>query len=428
MIEFLWSEFLSTMPSRIFAYIPFLDHLRVSRKLLAAVLLLVEALSLLCTALLMRLGISVGYANLAFLPLSLMVFFSMVKMDRGKVGFMYIFTMAYTLVVRGISGYLSQVLFAASDGDWPFGVMTLAVFLITMPFMVRYVNRTAEMVFETEAPGVWRTVWMLPLFSVMLVLVFTHGREYSLMSVIVRAVMMAAVFLVYYFVIDSVRGFQKHLEREEHIRRLEEIQAIHIGQYAMLQAQMEETRRARHDLRQHLMAIQGCIDSGDMGALSAYVQDYGASLPPETMRTFCKNYAVDAVLRYYAEKAMAIGADVDISFEMTDRPVIPEPMLCVLMGNLLENALHACEELEGARFIRVMAKQTGESMLSIAVDNSAKQPLQRKERLLSTKQGGTGTGTESVRIIAERFGGEARFHWQNGVFYASVMLNPPIAC
>ncbi len=324
----------------------------------------------------------------------------------------------------GLSSYGALRLFGVSNGAWQFGVTTLAVFLATSLFMARYVSRTAEMVFETEAPGVWKSVWLLPLFSVLMVLIFSHGREYSLLSVLVRVMMMAAVFLAYYFVIDAVRGFQKQLEREEHIRRLEEMSAIQFHQYAMLQSRMEETRRARHDLRQHLMAIQGCIDSGDMDALAAYVREYSAGLPRETMRSFCKNYAVDAVLRYYVEQAAACGVEVDIAFQMGGRAVIPEPMLCVLLGNLLENALHACQEIDGSRFIRVNARQTGDSMLSIAIDNNAKEPLHHNDRLRSTKHEGMGTGTESVRIIAERFGGQARFGWKDGVFYASVILNP----
>ncbi len=385
MTEFLLSEFLATMPFHIFAYIPFRDHLRVRRRILVLVLLLLEAVSLLCMALMVKLGAPMGHLNLVFIPLALLVFFGMIKMERGKVAFMYIFTTAYSLLVRGVSGYLTRRLFGAPDGTWQFGAATLAVFLATTPFMVCYVNRTAEMVFETEAPDVWRTVWLLPLFSVVMVMIFTHGREYSLISLIVRTMMMAAVFLSYYFVIEAVRGFQQRLEHEERIRRLEEMSAIQSGQYAMLKTRMEEARRARHDLRQHLMAIQGCIESGDMDVLASYVRDYSAGIPSETMRTFCKNCAVDAVLRYYVEKALAIGVDVDVAFQMGDHSVIPEPMLCVLLGNLLENALQACEELEGTRFIRVIARQTGGSMLSITVDNSAKQPMQQDQRLHSTK-------------------------------------------
>ena len=46
------------------------------------------------------------------------------------------------------------------------------------------------------------------------------------------------------------------------------------------------------------------------------------------------------------------------------------------------------------------------------------------EKLVSTKAAGSGIGTESIRMIAEQYRGDARFEWRDGVFYASVMLNP----
>ncbi|WP_243023757.1 GHKL domain-containing protein [Clostridium sp. AM28-20LB] len=46
------------------------------------------------------------------------------------------------------------------------------------------------------------------------------------------------------------------------------------------------------------------------------------------------------------------------------------------------------------------------------------------EKLVSTKPAGSGIGTESILMIAEQYHGDARFEWRDGVFYASVLLNP----
>ncbi|MEI3183528.1 MAG: GHKL domain-containing protein, partial [Lachnospiraceae bacterium] len=65
------------------------------------------------------------------------------------------------------------------------------------------------------------------------------------------------------------------------------------------------------------------------------------------------------------------------------------------------------------------------STLSITVDNtSVFKPTWINEKLVSTKAAGSGIGTESIRMIAEQYRGDARFEWKDGVFYASVMLNP----
>ena len=100
---------------------------------------------------------------------------------------------------------------------------------------------------------------------------------------------------------------------------------------------------------------------------------------------------------------------------------------CVLIGNLLENAVDACADTDDGiqPFIRLHVCQTSSSMLSITADNtSASGPTWSGDRLLSTKHTGYGIGTESIRMIAERYHGDARFSWKDGMFYASVMLNP----
>ena len=64
------------------------------------------------------------------------------------------------------------------------------------------------------------------------------------------------------------------------------------------------------------------------------------------------------------------------------------------------------------------------SSITVAVDNSSfYRPVWDGQKLLSSKHPGNGIGTQSVRYIAKRYKGDARFEWKGGVFYASVMLN-----
>ena len=70
-------------------------------------------------------------------------------------------------------------------------------------------------------------------------------------------------------------------------------------------------------------------------------------------------------------------------------------------------------------------QQSGTSMLTLTVDNACPQcPVWEQDRLRSSKREGFGLGTDSVRMIAEQYHGDARFDWKDGVFYASVVLSP----
>lgn len=206
---------------------------------------------------------------------------------------------------------------------------------------------------------------------------------------------------------------------------MEHLVKVQAEQYALIQSRIEETRRARHDLRQHWSALKGCIDSKDQNALIDYVNNYGESLPSESVSVFCKNYAVNAVLNFYAEKTVQMNVAMDISFQMGEKMIILEPEFCVLLGNLLENALDSCADSDNDCSIRVSARQISASMVTLTVDNTSPLPPDMQgENLYSSKLEGFGIGTASVRLIAEKYNGDARFEWKEGVFYASVMLNP----
>ena len=114
-----------------------------------------------------------------------------------------------------------------------------------------------------------------------------------------------------------------------------------------------------------------------------------------------------------------MNADIpeDIKADITD--------LSVLFGNLIENALHGCiDDKSEHKKIEINAKADSYS-LCIAVDNTfTGTPVTDADgSFISTKHGGKGIGIDSVKSIAEKYDGIAKFEYDGRMFYASVMLN-----
>ena len=120
---------------------------------------------------------------------------------------------------------------------------------------------------------------------------------------------------------------------------MEKLLKIQSDQYNLLTARIQDNRRARHDFRQHLTVIRDCADRGDLASLKDYLNDYEKMFQPQEIRSYCKNYAINAILSFYAEQAEKNGITMQVSIQMDDPPVIPETEFCVLIGNLLENAV-----------------------------------------------------------------------------------------
>ncbi len=425
MAEIIIGEMLASMPFRVFAYIPFRNHLRIPKRLLPLVLVGIECISLLFFGILLYCGASNEAAKLIQIPISFAAFMSLVKMEFGKVMFIYVFTVDYILAVRGAAMFAEFYLFP--DGISPItnGLIVLGIFLVSVPFVLHFINKTAQMVFDTQAKGVWSTVWLLPTLTSAIVMMYTIDTDGTngVIFLLTRVILLICMFITYYWIIGAVSSFQKKVEAEEHIHNLLELSAIQESQYETIRAYVEEWRHFRHDLRQNIRVIMGCIDSGDINYLREYVTQYGESLPPERSRSFCKSAPMDAVLRFYADRAYMRNVDFEAEVRMEKSPV-PEHELCVLLGNLLENAIDAASAASENRYVNTHICQNG-SILTLTVDNTSEQaPVTEEGRLLSTKHEGDGIGTKSVAIVAERYNGDARFEWKDGVFYASVMLNP----
>ena len=64
------------------------------------------------------------------------------------------------------------------------------------------------------------------------------------------------------------------------------------------------------------------------------------------------------------------------------------------------------------------------NMLAITVKNSFDHEIHKVgDAFISSKRDAKGIGTESIRIIAERYNGLAKFKINDGVFEASVLLS-----
>ena len=203
-------------------------------------------------------------------------------------------------------------------------------------------------------------------------------------------------------------------EREEN-RRLREL--LQEGS-RLAQADADQLRQLRHDLRHYLLLAEaGAAGREEAGTLRSHLER--APAPGR------ESWALSALERYYQAQAQALGLQADL------RLVPPQsweglvPDLCLVVSNLLENALEALQR-EGGGWLRVRSVSTA-GYYSLVVGNRCTRPLRSiNGRYLSSKAPGRfGIGLSTVQSVARRCGGQAEFTVENGEFRASVFLPRP---
>ena len=197
-------------------------------------------------------------------------------------------------------------------------------------------------------------------------------------------------------------------------------------QYSLLQDNIEGTRKARHDLRHHLLAMRGYAERRDYEGCLRYIEEFLKQTDSYALKQYCDNHAVNSIISYYENTAVSSGVAVSIEIRLPSLLTVPEVDFCTILGNLLSNAVEAClRQTEGERFIRMKLGMAGRSMVTLSVVNSYSGDIREENGIfLSSHHAGEGIGTMSVRHIADQYHGITRFRYEDGVFETSVLLNP----
>ncbi len=432
-LQLIINVLVTTLPYRFLAYYPLWKYIRFKGYLVISATIISEFVFIAWSLLFFNSGTNPKYAEIVFSIICFAIYCLFIKVDIFKLFFFYLFTVEYTMIIRGMAVFLTSLLFSEYSTVYysiQNSIIQSIIFAVALPFMILFFRNTAERIVESPQSNIWKTIWMIPALTIFIILMFTGSLDNEITKnwtfLITRICLIICTFTVYYILLRSFDILREHAMLEERAKQAEAINDLQKAQYNLILKRIEETKIARHDLRQHLNLIQAYIDDGDQEALKNYLEAYKKTLPMDTSQTYCKNYAVDVLVRYYAEQAKINNINFYTSLDLPSELSVSEPDTCVIFGNLIENALEACQrEKSSDKFIRICGQVLGGSSISLTIDNSCeKRPIQEGKEYVSSKRSEIGTGLISVKNIAEKYNGVTIFKYEDGIFFASVLLNP----
>lgn len=164
-------------------------------------------------------------------------------------------------------------------------------------------------------PKMWRHFWKIPLFSILFGLIqFTVLDVYAAVTWRFLAtcyLMLISACYISHVMLNVLETSRARTQLEEALKYADRSLLAQKKQFDALAAGMDETRKACHDLRQHLAVVQSYIERDDKTGLAEYIDLYQTQLPPDTRERYCRNDVVNAIVCYY----MALARDNGIEFE-----------------------------------------------------------------------------------------------------------------
>lgn len=134
--------------------------------------------------------------------------------------------------------------------------------------------------------------------------------------------------------------------------------------YKMLEQQYSWLERLRHDMKNHIIALSGLLEDKEWEKMNDYLNKMRDSANLGTREELTGSRVVDALLYPKREKAEQQGILWQCDMQIPELCDMEEFDLCVLFGNILDNAVNACEAMEGSMadqglqwFIDIQGKQ-----------------------------------------------------------------------
>ena len=370
-------DFASIYPAAVLCFAPVL---KLMKKPIRTLLICFIGITFVClgsAALCMRFSLSSNGLLLPITNLSFVLYFILLRKQISLPKAAFLFLMATLLTA--VSVLLSFIFNARRETENPeivclasTSAIALTVeMIICIVYSVFFSKYIRWLILELDSKSVWRSVWMIP-----------------------------AVFTIFYIFV------------------------MPIDPSTVLINRLPKTRHQRHDFRQHLRVISGLTASGKLEELKKYLAQYDMQLEDEGM-PICANAAMDAIIGYYRMELQGSDINAHWRIELPEKLPLSESDLCVVMGNLLENAVRCVRsEKAGNRSITVYCRMVTPAILGIVIENTYDGKLDcRNGVFYSTSHDGRGTGLLSVETIAKKYNGDFKVETENGVFRANVLLN-----
>lgn len=215
---------------------------------------------------------------------------------------------------------------------------------------------------------------------------------FSLLIAIVMLVALSVVLLKYQIV--SKENKLLSLQENMTARKDEEVSKI-----------LEKRKILFHDIRNHYIVLKKLAQEGNIEKIDEYLQGLAGEIIEVDEREWTGNKMIDLVLNQ--KKVQAEQKDVRFHIDAAPIPEISlyDSEISTLFGNLLDNAIEACEKIEGEdRWIEVKLKKQ-KRLLFIEISNSINEtPIRKKNKWVSSKSNreAHGYGLKSVERIVNK--------------------------
>ena len=210
------------------------------------------------------------------------------------------------------------------------------------------------------------------------------------------------------------------VENENLLKKYLEHQQEH---YEYLEKRETETKKFRHDLKNHMYVLQNLFDNQDEEEIQKYLQKMNQQIEQFGSRISVNYNIADAILNKYTSMAEDYGVHMQVSGKFPLNCEISAYDLCTILSNVLSNAVEAAGQCEEG-WLKAEFAYDEQDVIIIVQNNYEGELLYENGNIQTKKQDkhNHGIGLNNMITAVENNGGDFDIQIENQTFRVRVFL------
>ena len=188
-----------------------------------------------------------------------------------------------------------------------------------------------------------------------------------------------------------------------------------------------ETRRIRHDMKNHLQTIMHLANENNLEEIRSYLEKLNVSVGRTDMELYCGNHIADAICNEKNQYAKKCGIRFEIEGQMPKNLQMEAIDICTIFSNAIDNAIEAVSLMmeERQKWMHLKIQNQGD-ILFLQFTNPMLEGRQKHAKTTKKDNVNHGFGLQNIRMTVEKYHGNMAAHMEqtenSRVFALEIML------
>lgn len=327
------------------------------------------------------------------------------------------------LMVQNIPADMWKNIVDSSVGITILGLICKMVFLLFVLLLNRLFRPHGN--FGMMKDREWIRFLLLPVSTIICMITFAKEGGASETSMLMASFVLVLLnFWVFYIIRDVV--FKEEELQEIHL--LQERTKNQMNMYHYMEGVYGEQRKKTHDFKNSIECIQGLLKAKRYKEAEEYLEQMTQNWIEEIDYVSTNHPIVDSILNQKYKQAKRKGIPLLLSINNLSDLKMQDEDIVILLGNLIDNAIEACEKGDiNSRWIKVRFLVQEENVI-ISVRNPVVEPVRKEGGIIITSKNNKmehGIGLRNIQSVIDKYGGEGIYSYNQGFFTYTIEIPFP---